>query len=213
MKGKWFILIFCYASRRLVSTGECLTDCVLTLTPFPPPCSMTYEDPQALGGLASALDVRQQNTAGVSRGTKHAGRCSLCIWGYSGKSRISVVYWHFRCQNVFGILVVGFSAWDVRAVNWPPISTHDLRTQTQAPANFSGGCEWFQFLQSLLIQHGSWKWTLNYSESLFVLRESSSLAGLVLLLFFPQTSWSFSLQPSVKFLSSCHWDRHVAHSI
>ncbi|XP_076121270.1 TOM1-like protein 2 isoform X1 [Alosa pseudoharengus] len=27
--------------------------------------NMTYEDPQALGGLASALDVRQQNTAGI----------------------------------------------------------------------------------------------------------------------------------------------------
>ncbi|XP_041943399.1 TOM1-like protein 2 isoform X1 [Alosa sapidissima] len=27
--------------------------------------NMTYEDPQALGGLASALDVRQQNTAGL----------------------------------------------------------------------------------------------------------------------------------------------------
>ncbi len=29
-------------------------------------CSVKYEDPQALGGLASALDVRQQNTGGVS---------------------------------------------------------------------------------------------------------------------------------------------------
>lgn len=28
--------------------------------------SVKYEDPQALGGLASALDVRQQNTGGVS---------------------------------------------------------------------------------------------------------------------------------------------------
>ncbi|XP_031426247.1 TOM1-like protein 2 isoform X2 [Clupea harengus] len=27
--------------------------------------NMTYEDPQALGGLASALDIRQQNTAGL----------------------------------------------------------------------------------------------------------------------------------------------------
>lgn len=36
--------------------------------------SVKYEDPQALGGLASALDVRQQNTAGVSA-TLHAGRC------------------------------------------------------------------------------------------------------------------------------------------
>lgn len=35
--------------------------------------SVKYEDPQALGGLASALDVRQQNTGGVS--TLHA--CSL----------------------------------------------------------------------------------------------------------------------------------------
>ncbi|XP_063047698.1 TOM1-like protein 2 isoform X3 [Engraulis encrasicolus] len=33
--------------------------------------NMTYEDPQALGGLASALDVRQQNTAG--RGDKEEG--------------------------------------------------------------------------------------------------------------------------------------------
>ncbi|MEE6524264.1 hypothetical protein FKM82_023640, partial [Ascaphus truei] len=28
--------------------------------------NVTYEDPQALGGLASALNVRQQNTGGVS---------------------------------------------------------------------------------------------------------------------------------------------------
>lgn len=28
--------------------------------------SVKYEDPQALGSLASALDVRQQNTGGVS---------------------------------------------------------------------------------------------------------------------------------------------------
>lgn len=28
--------------------------------------SVKYEDPQALGGLASALDIRQQNTVGVS---------------------------------------------------------------------------------------------------------------------------------------------------
>ena len=28
--------------------------------------SVKYEDPQALGGLASALDVRQQNAGGVS---------------------------------------------------------------------------------------------------------------------------------------------------
>ncbi|XP_041943401.1 TOM1-like protein 2 isoform X3 [Alosa sapidissima] len=33
--------------------------------------NMTYEDPQALGGLASALDVRQQNTAG--KGDKEEG--------------------------------------------------------------------------------------------------------------------------------------------
>lgn len=33
--------------------------------------SVKYEDPQALGGLASALDVRQQNTGGVST-PKHA---------------------------------------------------------------------------------------------------------------------------------------------
>lgn len=31
---------------------------------------MTYEDPQAVKGLASALDVRKQNTGGV-------GRCSV----------------------------------------------------------------------------------------------------------------------------------------
>lgn len=30
------------------------------------PHSVKYEDPQALGGLASALDVRQHNTTGVS---------------------------------------------------------------------------------------------------------------------------------------------------
>ena len=34
--------------------------------------SVKYEDPQALGGLASALDVRQQNAGGVSH-PMHAG--------------------------------------------------------------------------------------------------------------------------------------------
>lgn len=38
--------------------------CKLTL--FSGVYSVTYEDPQALGSLASALDVRQQNTGGVS---------------------------------------------------------------------------------------------------------------------------------------------------
>lgn len=30
---------------------------------------MTYEDPQAVKGLASALDVRKQNTGGVGHGS------------------------------------------------------------------------------------------------------------------------------------------------
>lgn len=43
--------------------------------------NVTYEDPQALGGLASALDVRQQNAGGVSSQVHaaffhpHMGRC------------------------------------------------------------------------------------------------------------------------------------------
>lgn len=39
-------------------------------------CSVKYEDPQALGGLASALDVRQQNTGGVST-LKHVVKYSF----------------------------------------------------------------------------------------------------------------------------------------
>lgn len=35
--------------------------------------SVKYEDPQALGSLASALDVRQQNATGVSAAL-HAGK-------------------------------------------------------------------------------------------------------------------------------------------
>uniref|UniRef100_A0A4W5QI37 GAT domain-containing protein n=1 Tax=Hucho hucho TaxID=62062 RepID=A0A4W5QI37_9TELE len=39
--------------------------------------NVKYEDPRALGGLASALDVRQQNAIGGVSAPKHAGGCSL----------------------------------------------------------------------------------------------------------------------------------------
>uniref|UniRef100_A0A8C7U3U7 Target of myb1 like 2 membrane trafficking protein n=1 Tax=Oncorhynchus mykiss TaxID=8022 RepID=A0A8C7U3U7_ONCMY len=39
--------------------------------------NVKYEDPRALGGLASALDVRQQNATGGVSAPKHAGGCSL----------------------------------------------------------------------------------------------------------------------------------------
>lgn len=38
--------------------------------------SVKYEDPQALGGLASALDVRQQNAGGVST-LMHVVQCNF----------------------------------------------------------------------------------------------------------------------------------------
>ena len=59
---------------------------------------MTYEDPQALGGLASALDIRQQNTAGVSSGM-HAGICSvwmgtlLSVWCTYGSDASGLGGW------------------------------------------------------------------------------------------------------------------------
>uniref|UniRef100_A0A8C7L3F3 Target of myb1 like 2 membrane trafficking protein n=1 Tax=Oncorhynchus kisutch TaxID=8019 RepID=A0A8C7L3F3_ONCKI len=39
--------------------------------------NVKYEDPRALGGLASALDVRQQNATGGVSAPRHAGGCSL----------------------------------------------------------------------------------------------------------------------------------------
>lgn len=55
--------------------------------------SVKYEDPQALGGLASALDVRQQNAGGVST-LKHVVqyrfssdmKCGCCVIYMTDKS-------------------------------------------------------------------------------------------------------------------------------
>ena len=63
---------------------------VITLNNCPDQCallcafSVKYEDPQALGGLASALDVRQQNTGGgvslsLYRGGVMLDICLVCV--------------------------------------------------------------------------------------------------------------------------------------
>lgn len=67
---------------------------------------MTYEDPQALGGLASALDVRQQNTAGVSWGNACWDMQSVSRF-WSGQSAVpTVVHLGFAGVGVEGSLHV-----------------------------------------------------------------------------------------------------------
>lgn len=58
----------CHIVGRALTCPLCLCVCVV---------SVKYEDPRALGGLASALDVRQQNATGGVSAPKHAGGCSL----------------------------------------------------------------------------------------------------------------------------------------
>ncbi|KAL2101180.1 hypothetical protein ACEWY4_002941 [Coilia grayii] len=54
--------------------------------------NMTYEDPQALGGLASALDVRQQNTAGLRANDDSAELQPIDSWLITqGMVRVSPV--------------------------------------------------------------------------------------------------------------------------
>lgn len=53
--------------------------------------SVKYEDPQALGSLASALDVRQQNTGGVSTLMHVVWYCSAHPWVEGGCWAASVL--------------------------------------------------------------------------------------------------------------------------
>lgn len=57
----------CFFLKILFLSASLVRSLSLSLPSSPAPlCSVKYEDPQALGSLASALDVRQQNAGGVS---------------------------------------------------------------------------------------------------------------------------------------------------